>query len=573
MNGRFLWHLIAIATGAFVLEMFRATRSLALEETEATLSLRSPPSGKITARAEDRDPTADTAQNGCPKQLVLTNESACRCLHRRTPAEMRAHREALLERAVPCVDDIAKKRMGIPMMSNVLSRCALLWIGQHAEAQLHPKMPQLLFDYAYDAMDYPFAAAPFRNWLLLSAFLPQDSIALPFKKGSGRNHILLGTPIIHRLESLFATSLWFDVQLALRLDEVATYATPILLQNLIAKILAMGRVTFLVMPCSGNPEMTDVDLIYQAANSVRAKGPLGIHHLEVEVESVAVFKYQTCVKELLRITTRRVERSGRAKWCYYPSEHFARFNISGRRGIKVTDLATGKQVTTWHPSRLPYIDLANLFGWSVVRDTRERILADVLRQPPCPHIQLHNLVLLGSGRYDCRPTPLNLRHSSESFVNPTGLHYVAFMQMSTCTGDGLKWKEVYDDRRLVHLTVTRDMRYADGYFWRRDGGSGWRHANTLGVQSSLFVDGRNTPICTVCTECMMQFRSPEQSPAVCGNCSDCLDIAKNGMYLAKSFVGCNDVEAVNENGSPRPELCWDTQLGPIARPSAPAGLL
>jgi hypothetical protein len=32
--------------------------------------------------------------------------------------------------------------------------------------------PQVLFDYTYDAMDYPFSAPEYRDWLQLFSFLP-----------------------------------------------------------------------------------------------------------------------------------------------------------------------------------------------------------------------------------------------------------------------------------------------------------------------------------------------------------------------------------------------------------------
>ena len=48
----------------------------------------------------------------------------------------------------------------------------------------------------------------------------------------------------------FICSTFVDVQLALRFDEAATYATPIDPLELMAKIVSMGRVTYLVLSCT-----------------------------------------------------------------------------------------------------------------------------------------------------------------------------------------------------------------------------------------------------------------------------------------------------------------------------------
>ena len=58
-------------------------------------------------------------------------------------------------------------------------------------------------------------------------------------------------------------------------------------------------------------------------------------------------------------------------------------------------------------------------------------------------------------------------------------------------------------------------------------------------------------------------------PPQCESCYACQKrrILGKGTPLLKVFVGCTDVEGVQENSVDPPELCDDTQRRPIPRPS------
>jgi hypothetical protein len=54
------------------------------------------------------------------------------------------------------VDGLKGHRMGLPMLSPVLARCASVWISGQAEFLLQPHRPQTLFDYGFDVLDFFF---------------------------------------------------------------------------------------------------------------------------------------------------------------------------------------------------------------------------------------------------------------------------------------------------------------------------------------------------------------------------------------------------------------------------------
>ena len=96
-----------------------------------------------------------------------------------------------------------------------------------------------MFDYGYDAMDYPPADKMSKQWFYLAAFLPQDTIALPTKRHMPRNLLFLAPPILHRLKALFQSPDLFDYQFAFRVDELLTYATPIGIFDLVGRIVSL----------------------------------------------------------------------------------------------------------------------------------------------------------------------------------------------------------------------------------------------------------------------------------------------------------------------------------------------
>eukprot|EP00667_Euglena_gracilis_P004673 EG_transcript_4700 len=518
-------------------------------------------------------PLAPAAANcACPANGTSSASSG------RTAAEMAAWQAELERQAVPCRDDIVKRRMGVAMMSNVLGQCALRWLGLHAETELHPNKPQVLFDYTYDAMDYPFNDAKFKDWLQLLSFLPQDSLAMPDRKGATPNQILLGTPILHRLRAWFATSTFVDVQLALRFDEMATYATPIDPLELIAKIASMGRTTYVVLSCTPFSDMTDVDAVQEALRRhADPATPLGIRLLAARVEVLAVFKYQTCTKPLLRVTTDRLEKVGRAKWCYYPTPHYGWFRMSLRDGqLTMTDSATGKVVQHQHESKRPYVPLSEILGWGVVRDTREYWFGSFASHKVCDSMAMHNVVLLAGGILGCRPSPI---HLDDVVTRPTGKNYLVYLQILTCTGHGQRWRLQYwaNTTRLAYYTTSgpTELKFANDTLYRASHG-GWKLAPNVEQQAAQFQDDGGRPICgSECLQCFGNFTTIEEPAPECGGCFRCLAREKQNHFLARSFVGCNDVDGVAENGVAQAhgDRCYDTQRRALPRPTAPDSLL
>eukprot|EP00670_Eutreptiella_braarudii_P011783 CAMPEP_0174338050 /NCGR_PEP_ID=MMETSP0810-20121108/22842_1 /TAXON_ID=73025 ORGANISM="Eutreptiella gymnastica-like, Strain CCMP1594" /NCGR_SAMPLE_ID=MMETSP0810 /ASSEMBLY_ACC=CAM_ASM_000659 /LENGTH=562 /DNA_ID=CAMNT_0015457935 /DNA_START=173 /DNA_END=1861 /DNA_ORIENTATION=- len=492
----------------------------------------------------------------------------------RNPQQMADWMKDLEKQATVCNDDIVKKRMGIAMMSNVLAQCALKWLDKHAQEHLQPERPQVLMDYTHDAMEYPFAKERFRNWLQLMSFLPQDSLAMPERKGATPNQVLLGTPILHRLRSWFATSTFVDVQLALRFDEAATYATPIDPLELMAKIVSMGRVTYLVLSCTPFSDMTDIDAVKKAAESIPdPKAPLGVHRLEVKVESLAVFKYKTCTKELLKVTNLAMDKTGRAKWCYYPSPHFGWFSMKyAGNELKVTDRSTGQLVDTKHESGLPYVPMSEILGWGVVRDTREFWFGHFATHKICDQMVMHNVVMLAGGEFGCRPTLLNLPEDHAG-GRPEKKHYLAYLQLLTCTGHGLKWKLQYpaNSTEVAYFTTqgANELKFSNSLLYRQSHGS-WKVATSMEQAASVFQDDSGKVICaSECLQCYGNFTTIDDVVPECVECNKCLARKKQHHFLAQSFVGCNDVDGVNENGvlADYKYRCYDIQTEPKARPT------
>ena len=89
------------------------------------------------------------------------------------------------------------------------------------------------------------------DWLMLTSLLPDDSLQLPARRVLPDKQLLLAEPSLHRLRALFVTNSLFDVQLALRVDDMLSFAAVPDLSLLLGNILAMGRVTYVMLPCTG----------------------------------------------------------------------------------------------------------------------------------------------------------------------------------------------------------------------------------------------------------------------------------------------------------------------------------
>ena len=120
-----------------------------------------------------------------------------------------------------------------------------------------------------------------------------------------------------------------------------------------------------------------------------------------------------------------------------------------------------KNIRKWNPS----INMADVIGWGLTRETREVMYWDMVRQPSCPDPAIQNWLLVGGGRVvriDANQQP--------QFVFPEGPHYLEFLRLSVCVGQGVKWKQVFaEDGTLVHVTKDGRLRFTGGKVQQRPG--------------------------------------------------------------------------------------------------------
>eukprot|EP00668_Euglena_longa_P001260 GGOE01001490.1.p1 GENE.GGOE01001490.1~~GGOE01001490.1.p1 ORF type:complete len:570 (-),score=185.07 GGOE01001490.1:186-1895(-) len=513
----------------------------------------------------------------CPPEPTPPSEAhpnvsqVCTC--EEAEDEMLAYNRMLEAEAAECIDDIAKQRMGIPMICPVLARCAVQWIVRHDAPHWGPQRAQSLLDYGYDAMEYGVAEAVSKDWLFLAAFLPQDTIALPTKRGMPRNLVFLAPPILHRLKAFFQTPTLLDFQFALRVDELLTYATPISILDLIGRILAMAKTSYLVLPCTGISDMTDATVVAKAVEHVLALGrqrTFGVKELEVEVERVTVFRYRTCTRPLLRVTVKSLKRRVRKKWCFYPFEG-ATYTLQYRKGEAAQLVVeTAKGAPTEIPHRSPSVGVAEVIGWGMLRDQREVMTWDMLQHPNAGQPSVHNWVVAAGGRVGQRE-PLG---GDEAVGRPMGIQYVDFLRLEMCTfgpiEQGIKFRQVVGDtpqgRQLVFLSRTKNFQFINGTMYSASGG-GWK------VREQSMPDVGDCRVCTACLAHPFPVVEPSADkatvPKECEQCYACQydRFLGHGMPLSRIFVGCTDVEGVMENSAKPPELCDDTQHGHLRRPS------
>uniref|UniRef100_A0A7S1NTH3 Uncharacterized protein n=1 Tax=Eutreptiella gymnastica TaxID=73025 RepID=A0A7S1NTH3_9EUGL len=106
--------------------------------------------------------------------------------------------------------------------------------------------------------------------------------------------------------------------------------------------------------------------------------------------------------------------------------------------------------------------------------------------------------------------------------------------------------------------------------------SGLKPATEIAASAALYQDENGRQVCFAeCRACFGNFTDRTQVPVPCLECEQCLTLRKAHHFLAQIFVGCNDVDGVNENGVVRghEDRCYDTQTQPMARPTAPPGAL
>ena len=114
------------------------------------------------------------------------------------------------------------------------------------------------------------------------------------------------------------------------------------------------------------------------------------------------------------------------------------------------------------------------------------------------------------------------------------------------------------------MSRTKNYKFAKGQIFSAQGSGTWkvRDASTPDVGE-----------CEACKECLAfpyAMGAPlGKAQGPCDKCWECqyMRFIGHGMPLARTFVGCTDVEGVMENSVKPWHLCDDTQKGHIPRPS------
>eukprot|EP00906_Rhabdomonas_costata_P000697 RCo000913 len=545
----------------------------------------------------------------------------CKCAggqKRGSPADFSAdleRREALLQSAVPCVDEYSVQRGSPPTASMVLAQCALRWLEHNVQSELvgppveqtepgaakgqpprlrNITLPKILLDYTYTGMEFVLPRLTGPDWVYLTALLPQVGLPLPRTRPVMPNQLVLAPPTYHRVMSLFVTNTLFDLQLVLRLEEYLQAVAPLPFEDALAKMLGMSRVTYLMLPCgnsSGSPGKSEGERIKEAVRAVlRTPRDMGLHQLDVQVESVAAFQYEGCVRELLKVVAIKIHRGVRLKWCYYPLG--TKYDLIYRKDDMVQLVHRyvmqwtrfgGDKVKTirkWYPS----INMGDLLGWGLDLAQREVLFWDMLTQASCPDPAIQNWLLSRGGRV------VRIDPNQQSWKNkfPVGRNYIEFLKLFLCVEKGT-WKQKFDSSvptscmscqggNLIHASEDGKWKFYNTQLWARtDKGTYASYPLGDAVQANEY------PKCPACNVCVMHpFRSlkmiwhNERSlpPAACTECYRCqrkLRLEGPGVTLnASEYHGCTDVEGVPaDTPPPNPDYCYDTQKKPIPRPSAP----
>jgi hypothetical protein len=493
---------------------------------------------------------------------------------------------------VLCNDEAAAVRDFPPPSLAVIGACALRWITSRVNQELDPTRPQIVFDYGYNGMAYNITSFTNPKWVFLTALLPEQGLRLPPKRVLAQNQMLLARPTVHRLRSLFTTNSLFDVQFALRMDELAEAAGSVPLAELVSGIIGMARRTYIILPRNSTiPGLMDTDVL-KAAIRKRLSNvmDMGLHQLDVQVSVAAIFRYKETTKQLLRVEPLKIHRGVRLKWCYYPLG--TKYDLIYRRGDMIQLVHRyilqwtrfgGDKVKTirkWHPS----INMGDILGWGLGRQQRELLLWDMLTQPSCPDPAIQNWLLTRGGRV------VRIDSNQQAWKNkhPTGRHYVEFLRLFLCIGRGVGWRQQFDRKlgatcvscpggSLIH--VTADGRYKFFQIMLHE-----RKDNNQYVPTELgdAVANNEHPECPACNRCVMHawrilklvwHNNRSLPPSACHECYECqrARLLGGGISLdVDALHGCTDVEGVSDDGADRPEYCYDVQSRPIPRPSASA---
>ena len=434
--------------------------------------------------------------------------------------------------------------------------------------------PHSVFDFGYDGLDYPLVNSTAANWVYFTPLLPQADIPLPEKLKLPQNQVLMAPPTSLRLASLLVTNSLFDLGLLLRVDELAAAAKTTEFHILLGSMLAMSRMSFVMLPCSKEGAFPGQGYIKKAVRrAVAQTKDLGIHVLDVEVKEVAVFKHPKCARALLQVTANKIHRGVRLKWCFYPLA--TKYDLVYRRNewvqlvhryLQQYTRAGGdkvKVIRRWKAS----MNMADVVGWGVTKAQLEVLLWDMLRIPSCPDPAVQNW-LMTEGGYADRIDP---NQQAIKGKHPEASSYVEFLRLQLCLSKLGPWKQVERKEGLLHETIDGKYRFAVSKFFSKN-------VTKEGKWDDMVPEDTNEyPHCPMCKRCvrhafpvykMWRHGNETVPPPECHECYRC----QREHYLGSGipiqrFSGCTDVDGVDSDDTTRREYCDNSQLEPLQRPS------
>jgi len=266
-----------------------------------------------------------------------------------------------------------------------------------------PRSPQgMVLDYAMKN-PYPLPQHLPKNWTWLTAPLRIDErFVADALRPWPANHILWDLSSRHRVWSLSATMNYFDVQLAVHLEDLL--ATPAFrkadLAEMVASILSMGRVTYLMLPCSAPKD--ELSFVRKALQEVPGKGwTVGLRGLTAELDVLVQFKSPTCTRSLIKASVQRMLRGVRHYWCYHSQrfKHKFDFQVLGAgKSMRLKQMVDGRKTKQLADKFIPNINFAELLGWGLSQAWRELFFYDMLTTPNYPDPFQQNWLLTLGGR-------------------------------------------------------------------------------------------------------------------------------------------------------------------------------
>eukprot|EP00667_Euglena_gracilis_P005719 EG_transcript_5760 len=479
---------------------------------------------------------------------------------------------ALPQRAVSCAGWLPVNHSLPPPAA--LAHCAARWLAAHPAHLLNTTQPRSVFDFGFDGLPHPLAAAVPDSWVFFTAWLPPSGPPPPPRLPLPQKQVLLAPPTAIRLAALVVSNSLFDVSLLLRLEELQYTIQAVDLPLLLGSLLGMARTAFVLLPCSAQGDVLPDSFIRNATRrAVEVTTDLGVHVLDVRVAEVVVLRHLTCTRALLQVTVQKVHRAVRLKWCFYPAG--TKYDLVYRvdewpqlvhRYLMQWTRAGGDKVKTirkWRPS----MNLADVLGWGVTAAHREAILWDMLRHPSCPDPAVQNWLMTEGGeveRIDANQQAIKGKH-------PEGSSYVEFLRLQTCLSRRGPWKQVDRKEGLLHESADGEHRFVVSKFFRKNNRTPGKWDDFAPVDEDPYAA---CPPCGACVRHafpvfkMWRHGNETRPPAACHACYACQRARLLGAgYPTTGFEVCTDVEGVGAEGPDRPEFC-DAAVGqPLPRPS------